>query len=99
MEEEIITEDQSKEENYDPLFEDETNFTEAELSGTEEETLQLYRWGEGQWLSKGITCWDEPVDGQVSCSVAPQALGEFALMEAQHKAYLPLVLGGYKPYY
>jgi uncharacterized repeat protein (TIGR01451 family) len=76
-----------------------TTLAASVASGTNEMPLQLYRWGEGQWLSKGITCWDEPVDGQVSCSVAPQALGEFALMEAQHKAYLPLVLGGYKPYY
>ena len=67
-------------------------------SGVDEEPLQLYRWDQGQWSSQGITCWNEPVDGRVSCSVAPQALGEFALMEAQHTVYLPLVRSGYKPY-
>ena len=32
-----------------------------------------------QWSSQGIACVNEPVDGRVSCSIAPQALGEFAL--------------------
>jgi uncharacterized repeat protein (TIGR01451 family) len=75
-----------------------TTSVASAVSGVEEETLQLYRWDQGQWSSQGITCLNEPADGRVSCSVAPQALGEFALTEAQHKAYLPLVLGGYKPY-
>jgi uncharacterized repeat protein (TIGR01451 family) len=65
------------------------------VSGVAEETLQLYRWDQGQWSSRGITCLNEPVEGRVSCSVAPQELGEFALTEAQPKVYLPLVLGGY----
>jgi uncharacterized repeat protein (TIGR01451 family) len=64
----------------------------------EAETLQLYRWDEGQWSSRGITCVNEPADERVSCSVAPQALGEYALAEAQSKVYLPLVLGGPDPY-
>ena len=68
------------------------------VRGVDEETLQLYRWDKGQWSSQGITCVNEPLDGQVSCSVAPQELGEFALTEAEHKVYLPLVLGGHKLY-
>jgi uncharacterized repeat protein (TIGR01451 family) len=68
------------------------------VRGADEETLQLYRWDQGQWSSQGITCLNEPVDDRVSCGVAPQELGEFTLMEAQSKVYLPLVLGGYEPY-
>ena len=37
MEEEIKTEDQSQEENYEPLFDEEKDFTVTELSGVDDE--------------------------------------------------------------
>jgi uncharacterized repeat protein (TIGR01451 family) len=57
-----------------------------------EEKLQLYRWDSGRWSAEGITCLNEPEEDRVSCNVAPQALGKFALMEATNRVYLPLVL-------
>jgi uncharacterized repeat protein (TIGR01451 family) len=68
------------------------------VSAAKSEPPQLYRWDRGQWSKQGIACWNEPAGDWVSCSIAPQALGEFALTEVEHKVYLPLITNGYRGY-
>ena len=58
-------------------------------------SAQLLRWNGSRWSADGIACADASSAGQVTCSVSPMPLGEFALATTEHTLYLPLLLRTY----
>jgi hypothetical protein len=71
------------------------SFSLSSVAASESASVELLRWDGSRWSGEDIACADGPSAGQVTCSVAPMPLGEFALVTKEYALYLPLLLNTY----